>query len=292
MPKTEQAAARGQMLLSMLIFSTIGLLVRYVPLASASIALVRGAVGLLFLLAVSALRRKKLSLSALRPNLLPLLLSGIALGGNWLLLFESYRHTTVATATLCYYMAPVLVVLLSPLFFREKLTAKKLLCTLAAVVGVVLVSGITRSGFDSGQLTGVLLGLAAAVLYAAVVLLNKTLRGLSSMERTVIQLGISAVVLLPYVLLTGWGAAALTPLQLLLLLTLGVLHTGVAYSLYFGAVGRLPAQTAALLSYLDPAAAVLLSALVLREPLGASGIVGAVLIIGSAALGEIPLKKS
>lgn len=294
MPTTEKStSARWQMLLSMSIFGTIGLFVRHIPLSSAAIALVRGVVGLLFLLLVTILRKQRPSLAAVKGNLPVLLLSGIALGGNWLLLFESYRHTTVATATLCYYLAPVFVVLLSPVFYRERLTAKKLLCTLAALAGMISVSGVLKADFQLRQLTGVLLGLGAAVLYAAVVLLNKALKQISAADRTMVQLGVSTVVLLPYVLLTGWKtSSAVTPGALLLLLVVGVVHTGLAYTLYFGAVGSLPAQTAALLSYLDPVIAVLLSALVLQEPLGPAGILGAVLILGSALFSEFTTKKA
>lgn len=281
-------SARWQMLLSMVIFGTIGLFVKYIPLPSSAIALVRGTVGLLFLLLVMAAGRKRLSLAAIRSNLLVLILSGIALGGNWMLLFEAYRHTTVATATLCYYLAPVFVVLLSPVFYKERLTGRKLLCTLVALIGMVLVSGVLDAGFHVSQLTGVLYGLGAAVLYAAVVLLNKALRGLSAFERTVMQLAISSLILLPYVLLTARTESFLpAPFSLVLLLVVGIVHTGVAYALYFSAVGALPAQTAALLSYLDPVIAVLLSALLLREPMGWSGVVGAVLILGSTLVSEL-----
>jgi RarD protein len=283
-----QRSARWQMLLSMVIFGTIGLFVKYIPLPSAAIALVRGAVGLVFLLLVMAVSRKKISPSAIKANLLILILSGIALGGNWLLLFEAYRHTTVAAATLCYYLAPVFLVLLSPVFYKEKLTGRKLICTLVALIGMVLVSGVLDAGFHLSQLTGVLYGLSAAVLYAAVVLLNKALKGISAPERTVVQLLVSSVVLLPYVLLTTQsGAFRLELLPLLLLLVVGIVHTGVAYALYFNAVGALPAQTAALLSYLDPVLAVLLSALLLREPMSWSVALGAVLILGSTLISEL-----
>ncbi len=285
--------ARWQMLLSMVIFGTIGLFVKYIPLPSSSIALVRGAVGLVFLLIVMAAGRKKLSLHAIRTNLIILILSGIALGGNWMLLFEAYRYTTVATATLCYYLAPVFVVLLSPVFYKERLTGRKLICTLVALIGMVLVSGILGAGFHPNQLTGILCGLGAALLYASVILLNKALRGISAFERTVMQLAVSSLLLLPYVLLTTPSASfQLPPLSLILLLIVGIVHTGVAYALYFNAVGALPAQTAALLSYLDPVIAVLLSALLLREPMGLSGIIGAVLILGSTLISELSSKHA
>ena len=285
----KESTAKLRISAAMAIFGTIGLFVRYIPLPSCLIALVRGAVGAAFLLLVSLLRGKKPDGKAIRKNLLLLCISGVLMGFNWILLFEAYRYTTVATATLCYYLAPVFVTLASPLVLGEKLTPFRLLCAAAALTGMVLVSGVSGSGLPSGgELTGVLLGLGAAALYACVVLLNKKMRGLNAADTTVVQLASAAAVMLPYSLLTLWGEKlTCTPVGFVLLAVVAVVHTGVAYLLYFGAIGSLRAQSAALLSYLDPVLAVLLSALVLHEPLGVRGIVGAVLILGAAAAGEL-----
>lgn len=290
--RKEKRDATLSVLTAMTLFGTIGVFVRNIPLPSGVIALVRAGIGTLFLLTVMAARRQRPRLAAIRKNLLWLCLSGGAIGVNWILLFEAYRYTTVATATLCYYLAPVFVILLSPLLLKEKLTGKKLLCALLALCGMVLVSGVLHTNVSAGQQKGVLLGVGAAAMYAGVILLNKQLRDISAYERTVVQLGVATVVLLPYVLLTGWGEPALvTPLSWGCLLVVGVVHTGWAYALYFGALGRLPAQTAALLSYVDPVVAVLLSALLLGEPMDGLSILGALLVLGATLWGELPARK-
>lgn len=286
---TNETAAKGKLLLAMGIFGTIGLFVRLIPLSSGVIALARGVIGTLFLLAVTSLRKTRLSLPDVRRNLAPLLLSGAFLGLNWMLLFEAYRYTTVAVATLCYYLAPVIVILISPLVLKEKLTPVKAVCAAAALLGMALVSGAPQSGLPGGRaLTGILLGVGAAVLYACIILLNKRLSGISSFDATIVQLAVSAAVMLPYVLLTGQAAAfSPTPAALLMLLAVGVVHTGIAYALYFGSIRSLRAQTVALFSYADPVAAILLSALLLHEPMDGWGALGAVLILGSTLVSEL-----
>lgn len=280
---------RGQMLLSMLIFGTVGLFVRYIPLPSSLIACVRGVIGAVCIYLYMKAQDKGVDGSAVRKNGLMLFLSGAALGFNWAFLFEAYRYS-VATATLCYYLAPTIVMLVSPLVLQEKLTAKKLICCLAALGGMVLVSGVLTE--NAPPLAGVLWGLAAAVLYASVMLLNKKITGVKSEDRTVVQLAISAAVMLLYAVLTEKQLSfELTALSGVLLLTVGVLHTGGAYLCYFGALRDLKAQNAALLSYLDPALALLLSWLVLGERLGLHGWLGAALILGSTLAGEIKREK-
>ncbi len=281
-----------QMLIaSMVIFGTIGVFRRFLPLPSASIAALRGIVGAAFLLALTAIRRKKPDRAAIRGNLALLLISGAVMGVNWIALFEAYRFTSVAVATLCYYMAPVFVILVSPVLLGEKLTARKGLCVAAALLGMVLVSGVLEGG-AVGSVRGVLLGLAAAALYAAVILMNKKMKPMPGMDRSVVQLFAAGIVVLPYALISGFrGSEALTLRTALLLAVICLVHTGLAYVLYFGSMEGLPAHTIALLGYIDPVVAVLLSALLLHEALTPLILLGAVLIIGTAILGELPGKK-
>jgi len=287
--KTEnQKSSRLSLIFAMIIFGTIGLLRKYIDLPSSIIALARAVIGTGFLLALLLIQKQRPDLGAIRKNLPALLLSGAVLGFNWILLFEAYLYTTVAAATLCYYMAPTLVILASAVLFREKLTWKRLLCVLVALAGIVLVSGILDTGFGgTAELKGIALGLGAAALYAAVVLLNKKISGISSLDRTILQLAVAATVLLPYTLLTeDWSQLQPDSTGLLMLLVAGIVHTGLAYALYFGSIRALPTQTVALYSYLDPILAVLLSALFLREPISPAGIVGAVLVLGAAIFSE------
>ena len=279
--------------ISMTLFGTIGLFVKYIPLSSSLIALSRALIGFLFLAAMMLIQKKKLMVSVIRKNILPLTLSGVFLGFNWILLFESYRYTSVAISTLCYYLAPLLVVLLSPLVLKEKLTQRKILCVAASLVGMVFISGILQADtFTAKDFTGILLGLGAAVLYAAIMILNKKISGLSGYERTVFQLGLSAMVLIPYCLFTcDFVSVDLNAVQIILLVIVGVIHTGLTYFLYFGAMDHLSSQTVAMLSYIDPVIAVLISVFILAEPMKLLDIPGAVLILGAAIVSELPERK-
>ncbi len=285
--------AKGALFTSMGIFGTIGIFTHFIPLPSSMIALVRAVVGTLFLGLGMLIQRRKPDFNAAKADLLPLLISGFFLGFNWILLFEAYRYTTVAAATLCYYMAPMFTVLLSPLLWKEKLTPVRMVCCGTAFVGMVFVSGILSSGgIGLGDLRGILLGLGAAVGYAGVVVCNKYMHSLSGTDRTLMQLGVAAVMLGIYAIFTVDTTALVWDVRTVLLLAVvGIVHTGVAYTLYFGAMPHLPTITLAIGSYLDPILAVLLSALFLREPLGWEGIVGAVLILGSAIVSEVGLPR-
>lgn len=273
---------------AMVLFGTIGLFVRYINLPSSVIAFVRGLVGMLFLLAVVLVGGNRISRTAIKKNLLWLLLSGSCLGLNWILLFEAYRFTTVATATLCYYLAPIIVIVVSPFLLKERLTKRKMFCTLVALIGMVLVSGVVENGVPApAEAKGIFFGIGAAVLYASIMILNKRIKDISAYDKTVVQLGVSALILLPYCLFTvELSELSLSPLVLVLLLLVGIVHTGVTYLLYFGSMGHLNAQTVAIISYVDPIVAVLISIFILGEGMRLSGVLGAVLVLGAAFISE------
>lgn len=273
---------------SMLIFGTIGIFRRHIPLPSGLLSFVRGAIGSVFLLAFIKLRGGKIRHGLPRRVLLLLVLSGALMGFNWILLFEAYNYTTVAIATLCYYMEPTIVVLLSPVFFRERLTPKKLICAAAAFAGMILVSGASGEGMPQGNaLIGILFGLSAAVLYASVVIINKMIRNVDPYEKTILQLASASICLLPYLFATGqFSNVELTTSSLVLVLIVGLVHTGIAYMLYFGCTDGLQAQTIAIMSYLDPVSALFFSAFLLQEPLSPAALPGAALILGAALVSE------
>ena len=283
--------ARLSIILSMLIWGSIGLFRRFIPLPSASLAAVRALGGVVCLLLWALLRRQRLSMPSLRKNALLLLLSGSFIGANWILLFEAYRYTSVAVATLCYYMAPMIVMLLSPLLLRERLTGKKLICLAISLAGMTMVSGVFGAS-EGNSLRGVLPGLAAAAFYASVILTNKRISGVSPMDRTIAQLAVAAAVALPYALLTeDISALALNTNAAFMLLIVIIIHTGLAYALYFSSMDHLPAQTAALMSYIDPISAILLSALVLREGMSPMAVIGTALVLGAVIFCELPERK-
>ncbi len=279
-----------QVLVSMLIFSTVGLTVRFVEMPSAVVVLARAVLGTLFMLGFVYLTGKVINKESIRANAKVLIASGIALGLNWMLLFEAFSHTTIAVAVLCYYLAPVFVIVGSPFILKERITGLQLGCVLGALLGMVFVSG-----FIDGELRGfwgIVLAMSAAVFYASVMFLNKFVKGVSTYDSTVMQLGSAALVFIPYALLTvDFTSLEWTTKGLMLLLVLGVVHTGVAYALFFGSFTKLPAQTISIYSYVDPLMSVLLSWLVLQEPLGRTGFVGALLILGSTLASELFASK-
>ena len=274
---------------AMLIWGTIGLFRRFIPLSSAFLAFSRGILGGIFLLIVMRIKREKTAERLPLRTVVRLTLTGAAIGINWILLFEAYNYTTVAVATLCYYMQPTIVILLSPVIFREKLTSKRALCAVFAIIGMFFVSGVIGGGAaQASNLKGIFLGLGAAVLYSIVVITNKSTAGIDAYRKTTIQLLSAGSVMIPYLLLTGgFGSLSFSEQTGILLLIVGIVHTGIAYVLYFRSMDGLKAQSIAIFSYIDPVAAMLVSAVFLNEPLSIYQIIGAILIIGSAVISEI-----
>ena len=287
--KMSEKRALLSLIFSMMIFGTIGIFRKHIELSSGVLAMARGFIGAAFLLLIIALKREKLSKAAIKKNLGLLILSGACIGFNWILLFEAYRYTTVATATLCYYLAPIFVIMASPLILKERLSGRKVLCVLVALAGMVFVSGVLQAGFHGlSELKGILFGLGAAVFYASVILMNKKITDISAYDKTIVQLVCAATVLVPYVLLTGELAVAeWSGIGFVLVLVVGILHTGVTYALYFGSMAHLKAQTVAIFSYIDPIVAILLSAVLLQEKMDGLTILGMVLILGAAVYSEL-----
>ena len=277
-------------ILAMLIWGTLALFVKNVGYTSAEIVLGRIVFGLAFLLVIYAVSKKKSGKEVIKKFLPRLLLTGAAMGFNWVALFESYRWVDVSIATLCYYVSPVVVMLGSLVFYKERLSAARIAGTVAAVAGMFIVTGAVMGGAD--PLKGVALGLISAVLYASVTLVNKAVRGLTGLEVTLVQLMGALAVILPYVLITHEGPwRAPQAGELVSIMTLGLVHTGVALYLYFSSIQRLPVQSVALLSYIDPLSALGFAALFLGDRLSGMQWIGAALILGGAIVGEVFTKN-
>ncbi len=283
---------RVMLILSMAAFGTLGPFVRQIAVTSGELALYRAVLAVLLIGIFALITRQKISFASIKRELPLLLISGIALGFNWILLFEAYKYTTVSVATLSYYFAPVLVTVSCPILFREKMTVKNWICFAMSTVGIVLITGIGNVATGQNHFRGILLGLGAACLYAAVILLNKFIKQLEGIIRTLLQFSAAILVLIPYVACTGgFSLTSLNTTGWICLLTVGLLHTGVTYCLYFSAIKELPGQEAAILSYIDPLLAVLLSVLVLREEMTLPQIIGGALILGFTLWNEISPKK-
>lgn len=284
--------ARWQVIVSMTIWGTLAPFVRNIPVSSGELALYRAILAAILIGGYLLCSGQKITFGRIRREIPLLLISGIAMGINWILLFEAYKYTTVSVATLSYYFAPVIVTAVCPLLFREKLTGKQAICFLMSTLGLVLVTGIGDLSGGNRHLTGIFFGLGAAVLYATVVLLNKFIRNVTGIHRTFLQFLAAIAVLLPYVALSsGITLGNMNSFGWINLLIVGLVHTGVTYCLYFSALEYVPGQKAAILSYIDPLVAVLISVTVLGEALSLSQAIGGLLILGFTLLNELSPKK-
>ncbi len=287
--KNESVRTRARIITSMLIYGTIGIFVKYTGLPSGVIAACRGLIGALFLAGVAFIGKNGFDFEKVRKSFLILTISGIMMGFNWVLLFEAYNYTTVATATLCYYFAPIFIIIASPFTLKEKLSTKKVICVAAALLGMVFVSGVFPQGIsDISELNGIFFGIAAALLYAMIITVNKKLPDdLSANNRTVVQLAAAGTVMLIYSLFKGdFAKAEFGILPVVLLLIICIVHTGIAYQMYFGSVKKLSAQSVAIYSYIDPVTAIILSALILNEKMTVWTAAGAIIILGATFISE------
>ena len=281
--------AKFKIITAMLIFGSIGAFVKEINLSSSEIAFLRGIIGSIFLICASFLVKQKLLWKPIKENMVLLVLSGAAVGLNWILLFQAYMYTTISNATLSYYFAPIFVIILAPFVLKEKLTTLKVGYIIVAMMGLFLIvnnGGSSTSG-SYNHTVGILYGLSAAVLYASVILMNKFIKNLSGFETTLVQLIVATLVLSPYVFIKDhMSFSFVSPNSILFILIIGIVHTGIAYFLYFTSLQELKGQTIAVLSYIDPISAVIIAAIFLGESMSYIQMLGGILILGSTFMSE------
>ena len=273
-------------ILSLLIFGTNGFVVSHISVESSQIVLMRTLLGG-FALTAMVLLRGGFDKESIRTERWPLLLGGTALGLNWIALFEAYRQLNVSLATLIYYVGPILVVLFSPILFREKLTGRKTASVIIVAVGLVCISGsVVMTGMST---IGILLAMLSALLYSTLIVFNKRIVRTSGMQTAAIELDVSFVVVLGYTLCTA-GVPQIAAADWPYILVIGFVNTGLAYLCYFSGLQKLSGQSVALISYIDPVSALIFSALLLHESMTPIQMVGALAIIGGAMFGEMSRK--
>ena len=284
----KQKQAKLMLSISMMIFGTIGVFTRNIAVSSGELALYRAVLAAALLLGYFIVTKQTIDLKAIKKELVLLLCSGVAMGINWILLFEAYKHTTISAATLSYYFAPVIVTVACPILFRERITKKQGLCFVLSTIGLVLIIGFEGINSGSNHFLGIMLGLGAALFYATVILLNKFIKNVEGIQRTFLQFLSAICILIPYVLATGGMHLNTLPVNgWICLLIVGLIHTGITYCMYFSSLKELDGQEVAILSYLDPLVAVVISVTILGEPLGILQLFGGILILGCTLWNEI-----
>lgn len=277
---------------AMLIWGSLGIFVKNINLNSTEIAFSRAIVGSVFIFMINKLYFKKPIAASLKTSdkksIFILILLGLLLGLNWVFLFQSYKYTTVGNGTLIYYLAPAFTILLSPIVTKERIKLRSLISVFVAIAGLALI--LVANGGSSGEynhVKGMLFALAAAIVYALIVLMNKKLKDIDDVIRTLIQMSLSIIILLPMIVSKG-GFKVEDRFSLLMLLFVGVVHTGIAYMLYFSSFKDIATDKIAVLSYIDPVSSVIFGAIFLSENISINTIVGGILILGSSFISNYP----
>lgn len=271
--------------IALLLFGSNGIVASYVLLNSYEIVYFRTMIGSLFLIALFTLTRQKMGFWKNKSHFLYLTISGVAMGASWIFLFEAYAQIGVSVATLAYYCGPVIVMILSPLIFREKMTNAKLFGFLAVIIGMLCVNG---GALLHGEVSwGLIFGLLAASMYAVMVIFNKKAKSITGLENATCQLVISFLTVAIFIGFKQGFAFNIMGENLIPILILGIVNTAIGCYFYFSSIGRLPVQSVSILGYLEPLSALVFSAAILGETLGSVQIVGAGLILGGAAYGEL-----
>lgn len=284
----KQKTARLMLIISMAIFGTLGLFVRHIQVSSGELALYRAIMAAIMIGGYLLITGNKIPFKTIKKDIPFLLLSGMSMGINWILLFEAYKYTTVSVATLSYYFAPVIVTLICPILFKEKMSVKQVVCFVMSTLGIVMITGIGDVSTSGTNIIGILFGLGAAMFYATVILINKFIKTVEGLHRTFLQFVAAIIILVPYVAATsginlglldtiGWGA----------LLVVGIVHTGITYCLYFSSLNELPGQKVAILSYIDPLVAIIISVTLLGECMTMFQVIGGALILGFTLWNEV-----
>ncbi|WXR62632.1 DMT family transporter [Peptostreptococcaceae bacterium AGR-M142] len=273
-----------KLIIAMLIYGSICIFVRHISLSAIEIAFLRAFTGSLFLILTSIFIKKANPFKFYKKERTIFIISGIFLGINWFFLFKAFEYTSISNAILVYYLAPIIVIFLSPMVLGEKLTPHKILCALTATIGLsmIVLNNYSLEVFDTKYFLGIGFALLAAIFYASVILINKKVKDTDGFESTIIQLSGSVLALLPIILMdTKLQNFSMDKKSLTMIIILGVLHTGIAYLMYFSSIKDLDAQTVAIYCYIDPISAMLFAWMFLGETMNIVQILGGLLILGA-----------
>ena len=269
---------------ALLLFGSNGIVASLIHLSSYEIVLLRTLIGSLLLIAIFFIAREKLTFYKYKTQSIFLAVSGIAMGTSWIFLYEAYDEIGVSLASLAYYCGPVIVMILSPFLFGEKLTRIKVCSFLVVLVGIFLVNG---TAFENGvSVWGLACGLLSAIFYSLMVMFNKKANDITGLENSMLQLFVAFLTVAIFVGIKEGYRMEIDTQSIIPILVLGLLNTGIGCYFYFSSIGKLPVQTVAICGYLEPLSAVLFSVIFLKETMLPIQIIGAVLIIGGAMLGE------
>ncbi len=270
--------------ISVFLYGTLGFFLAFIDVNSEFVVFCRGTLGCLFILVLLAIKKQKLDIEAIKKNFVYLVICGISLGLNEIFLFMGYKYA-VSLASLGNYTAPITIIIISAILYKDNLSLKQILCILASFVGVVLLSGVLTG--TSSDIRGLIFGLCGSIGFVTLVFMNKKLKDIGPYDKTIIQLLFSSLTTLPLIFINKSYLISYDIKTVSILLMLGIIHTGFAYSLYFDSINTLSPVKIAVIGYVEPVMSVLIGALFLNESMDIYAIIGAILILGSAIISEL-----
>ena len=290
-----ESTEKIKLVLIYLTFGTVGLVAHFIPLSSSVIVFYRALLGGIFIIFMSLLQGKTIDVKSIKDNFVVLIFTGFFMGLNWVLQFEAFRVSSVAIGTVCYNTMPIFLVIIASFIFNEKIDIKTSICIIIATIGVVLVSNVINTGIKSDEVLGCVYGVLGAIFYALILIFNRKLSNIAMHDKIIFQFSFSAVVMLLYASFIEKSSFVFDKnlsqdeiiIGVICILLLSCLHTGFCYVQYFTAVANLKAKTVAILTYIDPVVAMLLSFFVLKESMTKLQFLGAVLILSSTLINEM-----
>lgn len=276
-------------------FGTVGLVTHFIPFSSAVIVFYRALLGGLFIATMVVLSGNRIDVKSMKENLIILICTGFFMGLNWVLQFEAFKVSSIAIGTVCYNMMPIFLLIIASFTFNERITLKSFLCIMIATIGVVLVSNVINVGIKSDEVLGCVYGILGAIFYALIVTFNRKLKQIQTHDKVIFQFGFSTLIMAIYVGLIEKSSFIFDSslprnemiIGIICILLLSFFHTGFCYVHYFNAVSNLKAETVAILTYIDPVVALLLSYFLLKENMTHLQLLGAFLILGSTLFNEL-----
>lgn len=273
---------------ALLLFGSNGVISKYINLPSNQLVLIRSAIGALTLIIIYYASGNKIKKTHQYKDIFYIVLSGIAMALDWLLLFAAYNKIGICLSDLINYTGPIIVIALSPLILKERISAVAFLSLFITIIGVLLLSQSAVTGDINIQ--GIIYAILSAVAYAAMILSDKKAKNIIGLDNSLLQLSFAAISIAIIVLVKDGIHISFTFQSIIPILWLGIFNTGIGCMLYFSTIGDLPTQSVAILGYLEPMFSVLLAFLILHETMTYMQIIGAILIIAGSLLSELKKK--
>lgn len=263
-----------------LLLGTIGIFVANTGQSPLAIVFYRCLFGCLALLAWAYFSGKINELKLSKSQIKYVSIIGVFMVIIWSLYFYSLRLIPIGISTLVFHIQAFWVLILGAVFFKEKITLRSCFILTLALLGLALSTGLLNGssagfGLSNAFLKGIGICILGSFFYAVTTLIAKLNTGISSLSLTWWQCAVGALVTAWVPFLKGW------PLEFSAwawLIGIGVIHSGLAFTLIYQGISRLSTSRIAVLQFVYPGTAILIDWAVYDHALSFMQWVGVMLI--------------